>query len=115
VVAVGFSFGAAMTVMACCGRGQSAANVRALVALGLPTQTKNQSFSYPSLHTCSIPKFFLSGDHDQFAPAALLVQLAASAADPKRLVLLPGADHFFSGHLAAMQSSLACWLKEQLS
>jgi hypothetical protein len=44
-----------------------------------------------------------------------LVQVAASAADPKRLVLLPGADHFFTGHLAAMQSSLAGWLKEQLS
>jgi uncharacterized protein len=115
LVAVGFSFGAAMTVMGCCGHGQSAANVRALVALGLPTQTENQSFSYPSLHTCSIPKLFLSGDHDLFAPAAQLAKLAAFAADPKRLVLLPGADHFFTGHLAAMQSSLAGWLKEQLS
>ncbi|HZL51131.1 MAG TPA: alpha/beta hydrolase, partial [Terracidiphilus sp.] len=90
-------------------------NVRALIALGLPTRTKNQSFTYPSLHNCSLPKLFLSGDHDQFAPAAQLVQVAASAAEPKRLVLLPGADHFFTGHLAAMQSSLACWLKERLS
>ena len=48
-------------------------------------------------------------------PPAQLAQVAASAADPKRLVLLPGADHFFTGHLAAMQSSLAGWLKEQLS
>ncbi|HEV2486943.1 MAG TPA: alpha/beta family hydrolase [Terracidiphilus sp.] len=115
VVAVGFSFGAAMTVLACCGHGKSSANLRALVALGLPTWTKNQSFSYPFLRACSLPKFFLSGDQDQFAPAAQLVQVADLAADPKRLVLLPGADHFFTGHLAAMQSSLAGWLKEQLS
>jgi alpha/beta superfamily hydrolase len=114
-VAVGFSFGAAMTVLACCGHGKSTTNVRALIALGLPTRTKSQSFTYPSLHNCSLPKLFLSGDHDQFAPAAQLVQVAASAAEPKRLVLLPGADHFFTGHLAAMQSSLAGWLKEQLS
>jgi hypothetical protein len=44
-----------------------------------------------------------------------LAQVAASAADPKRLVLLPGADHFFTGHLEAMQSALAGWLKEQCS
>jgi alpha/beta superfamily hydrolase len=37
-----------------------------------------------------------------------------SAADPKQMVLLPGADHFFTGHLAAMQSSLTGWLTEQL-
>jgi hypothetical protein len=42
-----------------------------------------------------------------------LARVAASAAEPKRLVLLPGADHFFAGHLAAMQLSLASWLKEQ--
>jgi alpha/beta superfamily hydrolase len=114
LIVVGFSFGAAMTILACCDHGQAAANVRALVALGLPTQAANQNFGYPSLHSCSLPKLFLSGDHDQFAPAAQLVQVAASAADPKRLVLLPGADHFFTGRLAAMQSSLAEWLKEQL-
>jgi alpha/beta superfamily hydrolase len=43
-----------------------------------------------------------------------LVQVAASASDPKRLVLLPGADHFFTGQLAPMQRALAGWLKEQM-
>jgi alpha/beta superfamily hydrolase len=40
--------------------------------------------------------------------------VAATTAEPKKLVLLPGADHFFSGQLEAMQNELACWLKEQL-
>jgi alpha/beta superfamily hydrolase len=40
--------------------------------------------------------------------------VVALAAEPKRLVLLPGADHFFAGQLEAMQSALAGWLKEQL-
>ena len=41
-------------------------------------------------------------------------QVAATAAEPKKLVLLPGADHFFAGQLEAMQNALAGWLKEQL-
>jgi hypothetical protein len=30
------------------------------------------------------------------------------------MVLIPGADHFFTGQLEAMQSALSCWLKEQV-
>lgn len=115
LVAVGFSFGAAMTLQACCFEAQTRLHVRALAALGLPTQADGHNYRYPSLKTCNLPKLFLSGDRDQFAPAAQLAQVAASAADPKRLVLLPGADHFFTGHLEAMQSALAGWLKEQCS
>ena len=114
LVAVGFSFGAAMALQACC-HPQTRPNVRALVALGLPTQADGHHYRYPSLQNCNIPKLFLSGDCDQFATPAQLAQVASSSADPKRLVLLPGADHFFRGHLPAMQSSLASWLKEQCS
>jgi hypothetical protein len=115
ILAVGFSFGAAMTVAACCGRNQPSASIRALIALGLPTHAEGHDYHYSSLKTCTLPKLFLSGDQDQFAPAQQLAQVVASAANPKQLVLLPGADHFFTGHLDAMQSSLSSWLKEQLS
>jgi len=40
--------------------------------------------------------------------------VVASAAEPKQLVLLPRADHFFTGQLEPLQSALAGWLKEQL-
>jgi hypothetical protein len=43
-----------------------------------------------------------------------LDSVVASAAEPKRLILIPGADHFFSEHLGSMQNALAEWLKEQL-
>jgi alpha/beta superfamily hydrolase len=118
VVTIGFSFGAAMTIKACCS-GAGVVHPAALVALGLPIQSPNQSearsYQYDHLDNCTIPKLFLSGDQDQFAPADELARVVASAADPKQLALLPRADHFFSGHLAAMQSSLAGWLKEQFS
>jgi alpha/beta superfamily hydrolase len=113
LIAIGFSFGAAMTIHACCSHACS--GVRALIALGLPTHAEGRDYSYPSLHACNLPKLFLSGDCDQFAPSAQLTRMVAAAAEPKQLVLLPGADHFFTGHLAPMQLSLAAWLKEQVS
>jgi hypothetical protein len=38
----------------------------------------------------------------------------ASAADPKQLVLLPRADHVFTGQLEPMHSALAGWLTGSL-
>ena len=116
LLVLGFSFGAVIALKACCCRGQSdsGANVSALVALGLPTQSEGRDYHYSCFKDCTIPKLFLSGDHDQFAPAAQLASVAGSAAEPKRLVLLPGADHFFTGQLEPMQRALSGWLKEQL-
>lgn len=111
VIVVGFSFGAMMTLAACCGRGHS---VRVLAALGLPTHVKGRDIQYPSLKECTVTKLFLSGDRDEYAPAAQLAQVVASAAEPKQLAFIPGADHFFSGQLKDMQTALSCWLKEQL-
>ncbi len=113
IVAVGFSFGAVMALKSCC-RSDRSRNVRALAALGLPIEAGNRKYHFPFLKDVLIPKLFLSGDHDQFAPTAQLRQVAASAADPKRLVLLPGADHFFTGQLEPMRQVLSGWLKEQL-
>ncbi|HUB28896.1 MAG TPA: alpha/beta fold hydrolase [Terracidiphilus sp.] len=114
VVAAGFSFGAAMVLRACCAPAlnEPARNLRGLVALGLPTRAEGRQYQYAFLTHCSLPKLFLSGEHDQFAPAADLRSVAATTAEPKKLVLLPGADHFFDGRLGAMQNELARWLKE---
>jgi alpha/beta superfamily hydrolase len=114
IVVVGFSFGAAMALRACCSHNNTRKPVRALAALGLPTQANGKDYHYPCLSDCTLPKLFLSGDNDQFAPAAQLAQVVDSAAEPKRLLLIPGADHFFSGLLQPMQQALAGWLKEQL-
>ena len=117
LVVVGFSFGSAMALSACCGNGhpaQPAMNIKALVALGLPLRSGARSYDYSFLQNCTIPKLFLSGDRDQFAPKTELIQALANAAEPKDTALVPGADHFFNGHLKAMQSALSGWLKEYL-
>ena len=117
MIVAGFSFGASMAMKACCGtdpKETSQANVRALAALGLPTQGFGQRFRYEYLADCSLPKLFVSGDADRFAPAGQLQAVAKTAANPIELVLVSDSDHFFSGRLEAMQQAFAGWLKEQV-
>jgi alpha/beta superfamily hydrolase len=111
---VGYSFGAVMALAACCGASENRRNIRAIAALGLPLQAEGADFHYPFLAGCALPKLFLSGDLDQYAPAEALMQVVGSAAEPKRLHLLHGADHFFAGHLQPMQSALSGWMKDQI-
>jgi len=117
IIVAGFSFGAAMSLVACCtdARSKTSASIHGLAALGLPTQALDRRYQHPALAACTLPKLFLSGDRDQFAPAADLRLIADAAAGPKSLVLIPGADHFFTGRLDAMQNALASWLKEHVA
>lgn len=108
---VGFSFGAAMSLLACCGDPR----VKAICALGLPTHADGRDYQYHFLEGCKTPKLFLSGDRDPYAPAEDLEQVVSQAADPKRLIFIPDADHFFSNQLSAMQAIVADWAKEHIA
>jgi uncharacterized protein len=116
IVAVGFSFGAAMASIACCDAmsRELRMSLIALVALGLPTQGFGYSYRYPCLSNCTLPKLFLSGDRDSFAPAEELKQLVDDAALPKKLVFVSDADHMFTGQIESMQKALFDWLKEHV-
>jgi alpha/beta superfamily hydrolase len=130
LILVGFSFGAAMALRAVSTLDQTRTSspacpdvrdlsvpdidVRALIALGLPIEVRGYAYRYSFLRNLSIPKLFVSGDRDQFAPSAELSAIASTAAEPKRLIVIPGADHFFSGQLEPMQQAIASWLKEQI-
>jgi hypothetical protein len=119
IVVTGFSFGAAIALDACC-RGASPNDVvpiRALAAIGLPVRSgaaASKTYDYSFLADCSIPKLFLSGDRDRYASTTELIQVAAAAAPPSQVALVPGADHFFTGHLENMQTILSGWLKEHV-
>jgi len=116
VVVVGFSFGAAMSLRAVCQRAaEGKSSVRAVAALGLPTHAEGRVYHYSFLNECRTPKLFLSGDRDQFADALSLQSVFEAAGDPKKLVFVPAADHFFTGRLEPMQRALATWVKEQVS
>ncbi len=112
VIVAGFSFGAAMALWACCGPQKTAKDIRAVIALGLPTHADGRDYHYRFLHEATVPKLFISGDHDSFGPAEQLKEVVSAATDPKQLVFIPDSDHFFTGRLELMQQSLAGWMKE---
>ena len=86
VLVVGFSFGAHVGLRACCGDTR----VPGFAALGLPVAAE--------------------GRHYRYGPTAELQQIVASSSDPKSLVIIPDADHFFVGKLEQMQNALREWL-----
>lgn len=111
IVAAGFSFGAAMTLSALnCPDAPS--SVKAVACLGLPLEAECRQYTYPGLANLKLPKLFLSGDSDQFAPASELAWVTAQAAEPKQMALIQDADHFFTGQMEQFQQTLAGWLVE---
>jgi alpha/beta superfamily hydrolase len=110
ILFAGFSFGAAIGLRAACPDP----DVKALLSLGTPVAAEGRSYTYEFLHDCAKPKLFLSGDRDQYGPAERLCEVTAAAADPKRFVLIHGADHFFEGQLAAMRSAIEFWVRDTL-
>jgi uncharacterized protein len=111
IVFAGFSFGAAVGLQAACPDPR----VTALVSLGTPiSPVDNRSYDYSVLHTCSKPKLFVSGSRDQFASKARLEALVASLPQPKKLVIIEAADHFFEGRLREMREAVESWARDTL-
>lgn len=124
LIVAGFSFGAAMAVQACCapsrprsasgpsGESARAPVIQSIAALGLPIRADGRDYQYRCLREITIPKLFLSGNRDEFAPSNALEEVVHAASDPKELIFIPDSDHFFTGKLEQMQNALAGWIKE---
>jgi hypothetical protein len=63
------------------------------------------------LRDCAKPKLFVSGANDQYSPSDVLESIYQKAADPKKLVIVEGAEHFFVGKLHAMQAAVEDWVR----
>ena len=108
IVFAGFSFGAAIGLRAAVPHPE----VVALAALGLPVNADGREYTYGFMDHCDKPKLMLSGGQDEFATAAQLEKVFARLAEPKRLVIVPEADHFFTGHLETLRAELGDWARE---
>ena len=105
----GFSFGAAVGLQAACPDMRA----KAAIALGIPIAAiDNRSYDFGFLQTCAKPKLFVSGARDQFGPQALLQQLVRSVPQPRKLVLIESADHFFEGRLRELRETIESWTRE---
>jgi hypothetical protein len=116
LIFAGFSFGAAVGLRA----SYSDTRVTALIGVGTPVGPVAADSEVPRTYTfdflcdCVKPKLFVSGARDQFGPRAKLEALVASLPEPKRLVVIEGADHFFEGRLRELRETIESWVREEI-
>lgn len=94
----GFSFGAMVVARLGC----SIEVARWVLAAGFPTRRGGAAY----LEHCAVPKAFLQSTHDQYGPRTELEALFARLPEPKRLVWIEAADHFFAGALDALENEV---------
>jgi uncharacterized protein len=103
ILVAGFSFGSSVGLRVGCGD----ARVGQLIGLGLPVDNIDMSF----LGACDKPKLLIQGGNDQFGARPAIEKLFATLKEPKRLVIVEGADHFFTGHLGELGPAMDAWLE----
>jgi alpha/beta superfamily hydrolase len=109
LIFAGFSFGAAVGLRAAC----SDPRVKAAIAVGLPVAPiDDRSYEYGFLGSCAKPKLFVSGNRDQYGPRVQLEKLVSDLPEPRKLVLIDGADHFFEGRLRELREAIEGWIRE---
>jgi uncharacterized protein len=118
ILFAGFSFGSNVGMRACCGDPR----VKGLIGLGLPVRAEGRDYTYGFLPRCVAPKLFLCGDHDPFCPRADMEQILTTAPEPRKMVWIEGADHFFQGipaspasKLDRMQQAMRDWLTAEFA
>jgi alpha/beta superfamily hydrolase len=112
IIFAGFSFGAAVGLRVACPDNR----VKAVIGLGVPVRPVDErSYSLDFLNTCTKPKLFVSGSRDQFGPRAQLEDMCSMAAEPKKLVMIDSADHFFEGRLRELREAIIDWTQTFLN
>jgi hypothetical protein len=104
LLVAGFSFGAWVGLRVACEDPR----VTRLIGIGIPVAQKDMRF----MRECERPKLFISGSADDYGPLDKVEEVFAIMRDPKRLRIVAGVDHFFTGKLPKVGEEITTWLKE---
>jgi hypothetical protein len=102
ILLAGFSFGSLVGLRVGC----EDIRVTDLIGLGIPVDKSSMTF----LRECTKPKLFLQGANDQFGSRENVEKLFNTLPEPKELVFVENADHFFTGHLSEVAAAIDAWL-----
>ncbi len=109
LMVAGFSFGCYVGLHVGC----EDARVVELAGLGAPVNDSDMSY----LAGSEKPRLFIQGENDQFGSPEKLHRLVATFSKKvqrdTRVVIVPGADHFFAGQLEKVAAALTEWLVER--
>ena len=102
----GFSFGARVGLEV----GIQDPRVEFLIGIGTPLEKYDFNF----LSRCRKPLLLVHGEHDEYGDVEQLRKLAADLEKntPVRLVVVPGAGHFFDGGLDELKRAITEWATE---
>jgi uncharacterized protein len=105
----GFSFGARVGLEV----GIADQRVRLLIGIGTPLD----KYDFAFLQACRKPLLLVHGEHDEFGEVERVKEMAAKLEKQTqvRLVVIPGAGHFFENRLDELKQAITVWITEQLS
>jgi alpha/beta superfamily hydrolase len=105
----GFSFGARVGLEV----GIADARVRYLIGVGTPLD----KYDFEFLQACRKPLLLVHGEHDEYGDVERVKQMSAELEQHTqvRLVVIPGADHFFENRLDELKHAITAWITEQLA
>lgn len=109
ITLAGFSFGSRVGMEV----GLKDERVVNLISIGTPLN----KYDYTFLEACRKPILFVHGERDEFGHPDEVRALAARlpAAAQARVRIIPGADHFFEGHLDEMKQAITEWIKSLIN
>lgn len=99
----GFSFGSWVGLPVGC----ASSRVRQLIGVGVPVRL----LQVDALMDCSEPKLIIQGERDEYGPLEALRKWYEKLAEPKRLVVIPGADHFFTQQQEELRSAVVAYFR----
>jgi alpha/beta superfamily hydrolase len=104
----GFSFGSRVGLEV----GIHDPRVSFLIGIGTPLE----KYDFTFLAECRKPLLLVHGEHDEFGDVERLRQLVAEFEKdvPVRLVVIPGAGHFFDNQLEELKRAITDWATEHL-
>lgn len=95
----GFSFGSRVILRLGCGTP----GVSKLIAVGFPANLSDSQ----TLGQCPVPRIFIVSTHDQFCAVPAMESYFAAIPEPKQLIWVEAADHFFSDKLDELEKTVS--------
>jgi alpha/beta superfamily hydrolase len=109
ITVCGFSFGSRMGMEV----GGPDDRVKWLISIGTPIDKYDYSF----IESIRKPLLLVHGENDEFGNINELRKLVSKweQSVPLKLVVIPGADHFFQDQLDQLKNTITEWMSEQLT
>jgi uncharacterized protein len=103
----GFSFGAKVGLPVGCAD----ARVHQIIGAGVPVEL----LDVDTLGGCDKPKLIVQGERDQYGPPSALRRWFDRLSEPKELVIVPAADHFFTDQQPQLAEALLAYFRSGAS